>query len=103
MTKVDCGVRRVIDSDTMDTQFDLPFGLTKRATVRLLCIDTAEVHEVDHDSGEFNRATRHIRNSLNGDSKRLRRADNIRFGRGSVRRASTAAGWWNSITTLATV
>lgn len=48
-------VAEVVDGDTFDVVFDLGFDIEMERRVRLLGIDTAEIHFVSHDSEEYER------------------------------------------------
>ena len=55
-------IERVVDGDTLDLQIDLGFGIFltgDEARVRLLDIDTAEIHGVAKDSDEYRAGTQH--------------------------------------------
>lgn len=51
---------RVIDGDTVDLDLDFGYDFErKQVRVRLLDVDTAEVHGVSHDSAEYDRGSEH--------------------------------------------
>lgn len=49
----------VIDGDTLTCALDLGFGIYMIRHVRLLDVDTAEVHFVSHESDEYMRGMKH--------------------------------------------
>ena len=50
-------VERVVDGDTVDLLVSLGFELEMRIRVRLLGVDTPEIHNVRHDSAEYKAGT----------------------------------------------
>lgn len=49
-----CRVDRVIDGDSLEVDIDLGMGTAKiQQSIRLLGVDTHEIHFVDHDSEEY--------------------------------------------------
>lgn len=46
-------IKNVVDGDTVDLTADLGFGVTRRLTLRLEGVDTAETHNTAHDSDEY--------------------------------------------------
>jgi len=46
-------VEKVVDGDTIDVSIDLGFKIFKKARLRLLGIDTPEIHGVPKDSEEY--------------------------------------------------
>jgi len=63
----------VVDGDTFDFRVDLGFDITKKLRVRLLGVDTAEIHGVKEESEEFKRGKRHMEFA----SEKLSAADEI--------------------------
>lgn len=52
-------VDRVVDGDTLDVRCDLGFGVHRTVRVRLLDVDTAEIHTVPQTSDEYERGQEH--------------------------------------------
>jgi len=46
-------IRRVVDGDTIDLEFDLGFNVRVRERIRLLGVDTPETYGVKKDSEEY--------------------------------------------------
>jgi len=52
-------VDRVVDGDTLEVHIDLGFDVTRAVTIRLLGVDTAEIHTVPESSDEYERGQEH--------------------------------------------
>jgi len=52
-------VDRVVDGDTIDVIVDLGFEVRRHVRVRLLDVDTAEIHTVPQGSDEYERGQEH--------------------------------------------
>lgn len=54
-------VREVVDGDTYDFDLDLGFNIKRRTRIRLLGVDTAEIHTVEEGSEEYKKGMAHKR------------------------------------------
>lgn len=52
-------VADVVDGDTLDVVVDLGFNVRRTVRVRLVDVDTAEIHTVPEDSDEYARGQKH--------------------------------------------
>lgn len=52
-------VADVVDGDTLDVVVDLGFNVRRTVRVRLVDVDTAEIHTVPEDSDEYARGQEH--------------------------------------------
>ena len=78
-------LHRVVDGDTIVFDFDLGFKTKRRATVRLLGVDTAETYGVGHGSVEYQTGMKHkefVEEWLNeADSLSVRTDEKGKYGR----------------------
>jgi len=76
---------RVIDGDTIVFDLDLGFKIKKRATIRVLGVDTAETYGVSHDSKEYKagkKQAKFVKNWLEeADSLTVRTDEKGKYGR----------------------
>lgn len=78
-------VVRVIDGDTIVFDVELSFDIRKRATIRLLGVDTAETYGVSHDSMTYKTGKEHAEYVIewleNAGSLSVRLDEKGKFGR----------------------